>query len=95
MLGWLRQALQVLPSQYSKFLLFCTLTGLRGSECIETVRLLNKGDSYVQQYYNSSDNALRHYLYPDIFIRRTKAVYISIVNDEIIGIAEGIGKTPL
>jgi hypothetical protein len=28
MVGWLRQALARLPSQYSSFLLFCTLTGL-------------------------------------------------------------------
>jgi hypothetical protein len=46
-----------------------------------------------QQYYNPEQKILQHYRFPDIFIRRTKAVYISVVDDEIIGIAKKIGKT--
>jgi intergrase/recombinase len=37
---------------------------------------------------------LLHYLYHQIFIRRTKAIYISIVNDSIIEIARQTGNTP-
>lgn len=94
MLQWLREALRVLPTNYSNFYLFCTLTGLRPSECIEAVRLINSAAEYMQQqYYNPEQKILQHYRFPDIFIRRTKAVYISVVDDEIIGIAKKIGKT--
>lgn len=91
MLHWLREAIRVLPSGYSRLLLFCALTGLRGSEAIESVRLLNKREII---YYNPEQQILEHFRFPDLFIRRTKAVYISVVNDEIIGMARGIEKTP-
>lgn len=91
MLKWLREALQVLPANYSNFFLFCTLTGMRGSECVEAVKLINAGE-HLQQYYNLEQNILQHYRFPDIFIRRTKAIYISIVDDEILAIAKKIGK---
>jgi hypothetical protein len=92
MLQWLREGVSALPSNYANLLLFCTLTGMRGSECIEAVRLLNGKDT--RQYYDTSRCILQHYLYPEIFIRRTKGIYISVVNDEIIGIAQKIGKLP-
>jgi hypothetical protein len=93
MIQWLRQAMAALPSQYSGFLLFCTLTGLRASECIESVRLLN--GHQMTDYYNPEQNILQHYRFPDLFIRRTKAVYISVMNDKILSIAQGITPTPL
>jgi hypothetical protein len=40
MLQWLREALQVLPSDYANFFLFCTLTGMRCSEALESVKLI-------------------------------------------------------
>ena len=40
MIGWLKEALKVMPSNYSNFFLFCTLIGMRASECVEAVRLL-------------------------------------------------------
>jgi intergrase/recombinase len=93
MLEWLREALQVLPKAYANFFLFCTLTGLRASECVEAVKLINKGELSTR-YYNPEQSVLQHYRYPDIFIRRTKAVYISIVNKEILEIAQSIKSTP-
>ena len=96
MIQWLREAIQVLPSKYGNLLLFCTLTGMRGSECVEAVRLLcaQSTKDVEQQYYNPERQILQHYLFPQIFIRRTKAIYISIVNDEIIRIVQKIGKPP-
>ncbi|HJU34756.1 MAG TPA: hypothetical protein VJ695_06520 [Nitrososphaera sp.] len=109
LLQWLREAIQVLPSRYANLLLFCTLTGMRGSECIEAVRLLRSMDITSDQssskeisrdthrspsYYNSERQILQHYLYPNIFIRRTKAIYISIVNDHIIGVAQKVEENP-
>lgn len=104
MLQWLREAYVGLPSKYANLLLFCTLTGMRGSECVEAVRLLNgtkscsgaRGESQECQIcYNSERQILQPYLYPNLFIRRTKAIYISVVNGDIIGIARKIqGNTP-
>jgi hypothetical protein len=95
MIGWLKEVLCVLPSGYSKFFLFCTLTGMRCSEAIESVKLINKKDPETfKRYYDLDGQVLRHYAFPDIFIRRTKAVYISVVNDEIIGVAQEIEKIP-
>ena len=99
--------MQVLPKAYSNFFLFCTLTGLRASECVEAVRLINSQNNLTNEpraetvrgltstkYYNPELQVLQHYRFPDIFIRRTKAVYISIVDKEILGVAQSINKTP-
>jgi hypothetical protein len=110
MIQWLRQAIQVLPKSYSNFFVFSTLTGLRASEAIDSVRLINadiSGDivnhdsgmrnhnSEVQaQYYNPERQCLEHFRYPQIFLRRTKSAYISIVDQEILGIAKSVDKTP-
>ena len=100
MLQWLREAVSALPSKYANLLLLCTLTGMRGTECVEAVELINQLQfgsklSSGTQYYNPERQILQHYLYPEIFIRRTKAIYISMVNDEIIGIAKKIGQNSL
>jgi hypothetical protein len=93
MLQWLREAMQVLPKAYANFFLFCTLTGLRASECMEAVRLINTFQNSGTNYYNPEQKILQHYRFPEIFIRRTKAVYISIVNKEILAIAQSIKST--
>jgi hypothetical protein len=93
MIGWLREALQVLPTNYANFYLFCTLTGLRASECVEAVRLLKSLNS-SQQYYNPEQKVLQHYRFPALFIKRTKAVYISVVDNQLLEIAQKIGKAP-
>jgi hypothetical protein len=65
---------------------------MRGSEVVDSVRLLAVDQS---NYYNPERQILQHYLHPQIFIRRTKAIYISVVNEQIIGIAKNIDKPPL
>ena len=93
MIGWLREAIQVLPPRYANFHLFCTLTGLRASECLEAVKLLNNF-SAAEKYYNPEQQVLQHYRFPELFIRRTKAVYISIASEPIIDIAKSIRSIP-
>jgi hypothetical protein len=94
MMQWLREAVRVLPEQYSRFFLFCTLTGLRASECIEAVRLICSSKFITDKYYNTEQNILQHYRFPELFIRRTKAVYISVMNDKILSIAQSINSIP-
>jgi len=94
MLRWLKEALQVLPSvDYANFFRFCTLTGMRASEAVDAIRLIKGLDSF-KTYYNPEQRVLQHYRYPELFIRRTKAIYISVVNDSIVSITDRIGKTP-
>src|SRR5215203_3332642 len=93
MIGWLKHAMQQLPKDYSDFFLFCTLTGLRCSECLAAVKLIKDSEN-CKTYYNESRQCLEHWRRPEIFIRRTKACYISIVDSQILSIAQGIEKTP-
>jgi Archaeal phage integrase len=93
MLRWLREALQVLALDYANFFRFCTLTGMRASEAVEAVRLIKCLETF-KTYYNPDQQILQHYRYPELFIRRTKAIYISVVDDSIVSIANRIENTP-
>jgi hypothetical protein len=92
MLRWLKEAMKSVRTDYANFFLFCTLTGMRASECVEAVRLLSRDTS---QYYNPDQQVLQHYRYPHLFIRRTKAIYISVVDDSIVEIARKIQNNTL
>jgi hypothetical protein len=94
MVSWLKEAISILPGSYANFFLFCTLTGLRASECVEAVKLLTTTSTPHDGYYNPEQHCLQHYRFPDVFIRRTKAVYISVVDDSIVDIARQIKFTP-
>ncbi len=93
MLISLNESVQVVPKHYADFFLFATLTGLRISECIKCVRLVKNSGSF-KEYYNADTSTLEHFKHPTIFIRRTKAAYISIVDKQIIAIAQNIERTP-
>jgi hypothetical protein len=75
MIEWLRQAMRALPKTYSDFFLFCTLTGLRCSEALASVKLIKNPETF-KIYYSADQQMLQHFAFPDIFIRRTKAAYI-------------------
>jgi hypothetical protein len=93
MLESLRQARrEELPKSDSDFFVFCTLTGLRGSECVNCIRLI-KDSEHFKTYYNEGRQCLEHFRFPSLFIRRTKAAYISLVDNDILEIAQNIGKT--
>ncbi|MDQ3852967.1 MAG: DUF2624 domain-containing protein [Thermoproteota archaeon] len=68
MMGWLKEAIQVKPPNYANFFLFCTLTGLRCTEAIPSVKLIKDPVSF-KRYYDPDGQVLRHYTFPDIFIR--------------------------
>jgi intergrase/recombinase len=64
---------------------FCVLTGLRPSECVESVRLLLVDfASKRKQYYNPERQRLEHFRFPNIFFRATKKAYISYVSADVI-----------
>jgi intergrase/recombinase len=93
MLQWLRQVRQELPKSYSNFFVFCTLTGLRASECVACIRLI-KGPESFKTYYNEGRQCLEHFRFAKVFIRRTKAAYISLVDKEILEIAQNCTNNP-
>jgi intergrase/recombinase len=82
MLDWLKKVLRMLPAGYGQVLRFNTLTGLRPTEALQSLKLL-KAD---RANYLKGD-MLQHYKYPKTFIRRTKKAYISIVTPDILKLA--------
>jgi intergrase/recombinase len=72
---------------------FATLTGLRPSETIESVTLLNV-INIDNKYYNPKRQALEHFRFADIFLRTTKKAYISFVSPEILNIVQNLKDVP-
>ncbi|MDQ4067850.1 MAG: hypothetical protein M3114_09720, partial [Thermoproteota archaeon] len=102
MLQWVREAVKVLPEHMAAIIKFNVLTGLRPAEAIQAVRLLNTTNvnNHViniqapHQYYNPERQALEHFRFPEIFLRRTKSAYISIIElEQLSAIAQMRGKT--
>jgi intergrase/recombinase len=85
MINWLKNCCSKLSSAYSNILLFNTLTGLRPDEACKAIQLIQKEeDNYVRKDLM----ILEHYKFPDIFIRRTKKAYITILTDSILELAK-------
>jgi len=88
MISWIKKAYSVLPKQYGNILFYCTLTGLRPTEACKSIELVhNDFDNYI----NKQSNTLEHFRYPNIFIRRTKKAFMSVVTDSILEIARNSG----
>jgi len=78
--------MHVLPPDYQNTILFTTLTGLRPNEAQKSLWLIKtKGNEYVDK----DRGILKHYQYPEIFLRQTKNAYVSIINEDILQIARG------
>jgi len=88
MVLWLKTAFHELPNNYGNILLYCTLTGLRPDEACNSIKLIHNN---LDNYMNKKSMTLEHFRYPDIFIRRTKKAYISIVTKSTIQIAMDSG----
>jgi intergrase/recombinase len=84
MLQRIREMIAKTPSWVGNILRFAILTGLRASECVESVRLLNLAQCTERAYYNPERQALEHFRFPQIFLRQTKKAFISFVTPEMI-----------
>jgi intergrase/recombinase len=84
MTNWVRKVCRILPKDYANIIMYCTLTGLRPSEACESIRLIH---TQCDSYFNKKDMVLEHFKYPEIFIRKTKKEYMSIVSPKIVKIA--------
>ena len=66
------------------------MNGLRPSEVVESVRLINSKEAF-QTYYKPERNTVEHYRFSSIFLRQTKKVNISLVGPEIIDVSKAVG----
>ena len=71
----------VLPTPMSVAIKFACLTGLRPSEAVESVRLINDKKAF-SKYYNSTRGALEHLKFPVLFLRSTKKAIAGKDNQE-------------
>jgi hypothetical protein len=68
---------------------FTVLVGLRPSEVVESVKLINDNQLFPT-YYNPEEMTLQHYKFPQQFIRRTKKAYISFVTSGMLDVVKSI-----
>jgi hypothetical protein len=100
MLQRIRQMIAVLPPPMGQIIRFGCFVGLRASEVIESVKLLNATNnvsSYESskiQYYNPQRQALEHFRYKKQFIRQTKKAYISFLTPEMLSIVQNLDNVP-
>ena len=81
MLQRIKEMIRLTPTSIGQIIKFCVLTGLRLSEAVESVKLINNPDE-LRTYYNPERQALEHFRLPSIFIRQTNKAYISFVTPE-------------
>ncbi len=85
MLEWIKQAINEFP-RFANILKFNVLTGLRPQEAIDSFNLLL---SHKRQEYLSEDKRLiQHYKFPNLFLRRTKKAFVSLVTKNILELLE-------
>jgi len=83
LLDRIRRVKKEIP-QISSFVDLITSTGLRLVEALNAYNLIISlaKEGKLREYYE--DSILKHYEYPEIFIRKIKRVFISIVPDFVI-----------
>ena len=82
MLSRVKEMIRVLPATMAAIIRFAVLTGLRPSESCESVRLINVCQNFDTHYYNSDQQCLEHFRFPDIFLRATKKAYLSYLSSD-------------
>jgi hypothetical protein len=93
MLQWVRDALEILPAQMGEAIKWSTLTGLWPAESLQAIRLINDPIAF-KTYYDTDRQILQHFNFPELFLRRTKTVYITIVDNELLTIARNAVSKP-
>ena len=69
---------------------FACLIGLRPSEVVESVRLINNKREII--YFNPERQCLEHFRFPQQFLRQTKKVYLSFVTPSMLSIVQNLEK---
>ncbi len=83
MISELKKGFEIVPEEFSNYLKFDALIGLRPAEAIQSCNMLrNNGHGY----FNSDLQVLEHFKFPAVFIRGKKRAYFSIVDSETVEI---------
>ena len=85
MVEWFNDTYSKLSNHYGNILLYNTLIGLRPDETCKSIILLQKERD---KDLRKDLMILEHFKYPDIFLRKTKKAYISIVTDSMLELAK-------
>jgi hypothetical protein len=78
MIDKVKRMLQVLPKPMKLVVKHALLTGLRPSEAIESVKLIQNSETFPH-YYDASSMTLCHYKFPKQFIKPTKKEFLSYI----------------
>jgi len=89
MLTWIKKAYSKLPREYGNILLYCTLTGLRPDEACKSIELIHND---LHNYFNKETMTIEHFRYPEIFIRRTKKAFFSVMTKNVLRVAHQCGN---
>jgi len=83
---WNSEMQKILRDNEKLFLKFVLLTGLRKAEAQKSMSLIIKlfNEGKLDNYYNSELGILEHWRFPELFFRKTKMVYISIVTKDLV-----------
>ncbi len=84
MLKWIKDVIAEVSGPLANLLVFNTLTGLRPIEASKCINLIHFD---LKSYWNIEKGILEHYKFPSEFIRRTKKVFISVVDKPLIKLA--------
>jgi len=81
MINMYREMYEAAGREYQPYLKYVLLTGLRASEALISMKLVREREV---EYVNYELMTLEHYRYPEIFIRKVKRAYVSVVDEDII-----------
>jgi hypothetical protein len=78
---WMRNVKKALP-ELSLFLDFVASTGLRFEDAVKAWNLIIdlSGQGRLGEYYNVENQALEHFRFKEIFIRRSKKCFVSFIS---------------
>jgi intergrase/recombinase len=81
---WYSEMQKILRDNEKLFLRFTLLTGLRKAEAINSFKLIIKlhKEGKLDTYFK--DGILEHFRHPELFFRKTKMTYISIVTKDLV-----------
>ena len=82
---WIKQVKQV-RIELSDFMDFMAVTGLRLVEAIASYNLIIKlaKEGKLNEYYNEEKEALEHFRFKEIFLRKSKKAFVSFVPKQFV-----------
>ncbi|PBO85693.1 MAG: hypothetical protein COA77_02160 [Thaumarchaeota archaeon] len=89
MLKWVKDTISILPKPDANILIYCTVTGLRPTEACQSIELIQTD---LDNYLNKDSMMLEHFKYAELFIRKTKHAFVSIIDDSIIELAQNTSQ---